>query len=190
MALSPDSWTQFLRGINETPVAVTTTDCVDGTGTMSESTRKTFRQSGLASVAVLLAAAGCAGTSSTVYHTVAVTQMRSNLASNVRYSYGPIKDETVGQPSPGVQISVTANLPIPEYLDVQWTTTNDGLQHSAQVPIASAVSAQDVRGNIVLIELDGPSLRVFLVQRLPNYRRRRTQIYGPPDSPSGELEGQ
>lgn len=68
-------------------------------------------------------------------------------------------------------------MPVPEFIDVTWTTEADGHEHQAHVPIRSKVTDSEVSGNIVRIEIDGAVLRVFLVTRLPDFKEERKQLY-------------
>jgi hypothetical protein len=68
-------------------------------------------------------------------------------------------------------------MPIPEFIDVHWTTEADGQKHDAHVSLKSKISAREINGNIVRIEIEGAVLRVFLVRRLPGFREEKLQLY-------------
>lgn len=68
-------------------------------------------------------------------------------------------------------------MPLPEVVDVAWTTEEDGMRHEVHVPLKSKVSASDVGGKIVSFEIDGPRLKVFLVKRLPDFQKEKKLIY-------------
>jgi len=125
---------------------------------------------------LMLPVVGCVAMDSRVDHSIQIINVGKSSVTDVVYTYGelgprPIKSLGLGG---GGVIKIMS---IPELIDVKWTTEADGQVHEVQVPLKSKVSAREVSGKTVSIEIDGPLLKVFLVTRLPDFREERKQLY-------------
>lgn len=69
----------------------------------------------------------------------------------------------------------TQPMRVPETLNVKWTTT-DGQRHEVTAPIKAKVPV-DIRGKTVSAQIDGATLRVFLLERGSGLSQVGTQIY-------------
>lgn len=107
-----------------------------------------------------------------VDHAVRIKNVGKTEVINLTYTYSTLGPRTT--PRLGVAgDSVTKPMPIPDHIDVEWVTETDGLHHEAHVPFSSKISASEVAGHTVSIEIDGASLKVFIVKRLPGFREEK-----------------
>jgi hypothetical protein len=72
---------------------------------------------------------------------------------------------------------VTAPMPIPEVVDVEWTTDADQQVHEAHIPLRSKVSPAQVKDKDIIFEIDGATLKVFLVTPVGDFDDRREQLF-------------
>lgn len=115
---------------------------------------------------------GCMAMNNAIDHAVRIKNVGKTEVVNLTYTYstlGPRKTPRLGAAGD----SITKPMPIPDYIDVEWVTEVDSLHHEAHVPFASRVSASQVAGHTVSIEIDGASLKVFIVKRLPGFREEK-----------------
>lgn len=107
-----------------------------------------------------------------VDHAVRIKNVGKTEVVNLTYTYSNLGRRTT--PRLGVAgDSVTKPMPIPDHIDVEWVTEVDGLHHEAHVPFASRVSASEVAGHTVSIEIDGAALKVYIVKRLPGFKEEK-----------------
>lgn len=124
----------------------------------------------------VLPVTGCVAVDNRVDHSVQIKRIGVAQVVGVTYNYGILGEQKVGRLSLGGD-GVTEPMPIPEFIDVEWTTEADSQKHEAHVPLKAKVSEHEVSGKIVRIEIDGAVLKVFLVARLPDFREERKQLY-------------
>ncbi len=120
--------------------------------------------------------AACVAMDNPVDHSVQIKRVGAAQVVGIKYVYGVLGEQKIGRLSNGGD-GITELMPVPEFIDVEWTTEADGQKHAVHMPLKSKVSAHEVSGNIVRIEIEGEVLRVFLVVRLPDFREERKQIY-------------
>ena len=121
----------------------------------------------------LIPLSGCA-TMTRVDHRLELNKVGDEKITDVTLIYGGVRP--VERPVLGLAgISRTEPMEVPEFAIVRWTS--DGQRHEEKVPVR-AKAPMRMEGKIVSFEIHGPKLKVFIDNRLPDFKRERTQIYG------------
>jgi hypothetical protein len=133
------------------------------------------RRQVLRNIFFVLALSGCA-TTMRVDHSLEIKKVGKENITDVTLIYGevrPMHARVLGIGGGGR----TAAMMIPESATVKWST-EDGQTHEVVVPIRSKTPLI-MEGRIVSFEIHDSNLKVFIDRRLPDFKRERTQIYGP-----------
>jgi hypothetical protein len=129
------------------------------------------------SVLLLLPMVGCAAMNDDrPDHTVEVKNAGKEKIIDVTYAYGKERPHQLRELG---QTGRTLSMPVPDTVTLTWTTATDGQKHEATVPVRSK-APRSMEGKIVSFQIDGALLRVYICQRLPDFKRDCTQIYGEP----------
>lgn len=66
---------------------------------------------------------------------------------------------------------------IPEVVYVDWINESSGVHHSVVIPLQSKLSAEKVSGRIVRFEINGDTLNVYIITRLPAFQEKSESIF-------------
>jgi hypothetical protein len=117
---------------------------------------------------------GCA-TTGRVDHRLEINKEGPEKITDVTLIYGGIRPIQIGVLGLGGR-SWTQPMEVPEFATVRWTS--DGTRHEETVPVREKAPLP-MEGKIVSFEIHGAQLKVFIDRRLRDFKRARTQIYGP-----------
>ncbi len=129
----------------------------------------------LRSIFFVLVLSGCA-TTMRVDHSLEIRKVGKEKITDVTLIYGevrPLQTRLLGIGGGGR----TGAMMVPESATVKWST-EDGQTHEVVVPIRSKAPLI-MEGKTVSFEIHGSNLKVFIDRSLPDFKRERTQIYGP-----------
>jgi hypothetical protein len=126
----------------------------------------------------MLSISACVGNHVKADHTIFLNNAGNEDVHNFQVTYGNFSfpRTPIERFDHGGGGSYTMTIPIPETATVSWTTVDT--QYREVVEIRRHVEGKpwfDETGKIVF-EVDGGTLRVFLVRELPNFREESTQI--------------
>lgn len=127
-------------------------------------------------ISLSLFLSGCWIADDKVDHSVEIQNVGKREIIDFEYVYGDLglrNGKFLGLGGDGV----AAPMKIPEFVDVAWTTKDDGKRHEAHIPLKQLLHRDGLRNKIVSIQLNGDRVSIYIVTRLPDFQKESRKIY-------------
>ena len=107
-------------------------------------------------------------------YTFSITNNFDYSVGEVNYNFGELGDRNIGELNTGR--SYTQTMSIPEYADFSWVTRADNKWHTLKVPVRENIH-QSIRDKILLVEIHGSTLSLYIDELVMDMVDRRKLIY-------------
>ena len=110
-----------------------------------------------------------------VDYTLTIAGTPTKDIGEVKYNFGELGDMNIGELGLGAG-GDTLSMSIPEYADFAWVTLINNEWHKITIPIRENIN-ESMRGKILLVELQGTTLNLYIEERLPHFQSRKKKIF-------------